>query len=84
MKEFLQGGVAPIAVDQIERGAVGGETPQPMGGAVHPPSGFVGVEHRRLLGFLRQLFVPGANEFGEMMPHRRQASRRKGKLEMVV
>jgi len=84
LEKLIQGGTASAGIDRVDRGVGIRETPKPMCFPVDPPAGFVSVENRGLLGFPRQWLVPGANEFGEPMPHRRQSPRRKGKLEMVV
>ena len=63
---------AARTVDHVVRQIWCREAPQPVRFAVHPPTAFVGVKHRRLQGFLLNLLVPGVKNRLQPIPHLHQ------------
>jgi site-specific DNA recombinase len=82
LEELLQGRGASAAVDHVV-GQIGRrKAPQPMGLAVDPPAGLVGVQHRAAQGLGLDLQVPDQEDLAEPPPHLHQAPG--GELEVQV
>jgi len=75
-EEALQDRAAAATVNQVVANLAIGKTPQPAGLALNPPTGLVGVQVGRFLGFFRKLFVPGRENVRQPLPSRAQPAGR--------
>src|SRR5580692_4273459 len=83
-EEFIQGGMTPRWVEQVESGVVPSETPHPPTLPLDPPTGFVGMEHSRIKAMSMDLLVPRKQHVAQSMPHLHQAAVRERHLQMVT
>jgi len=59
---------APAFGDEVIAKVVGGKSPQPMGDAIEPPSGLIGVEHSAVGDAPADVMVSRFQDPGEVLP----------------
>lgn len=60
------------------------KTPEPVRFAIHPPTGFVGVQHGASQALLVNFHVPGAKYLANAVPRVNQAARREFQSQMII
>jgi len=83
LEKFHQGRTPASTVDHIIRHLRCRKTPQPVGLAVDPPAGFVGVQHGRLQCLGLNRLVPGKKDRLQAIPHLNQAARCQASLQVI-
>ena len=84
LEEPLQRRAAAAAVDHVAGDVPRREAPQPMGLAVDPPAGLVGVRDGASQGLRPDLVVPGRQDLPQPPPHLDQAAGREPEPQVEV